>query len=51
MATIVKMDEILMANKFGLFTLDNGDPESVINWRVTPPDLFLRKLTLKAISR
>ena len=45
MATDTKLDEILMLNKLGFFfPLGNGEPARCINSRVTPSDLFLRKL-------
>lgn len=46
MVTDTKLGKILMANKLVLFffPLGNGEPGRFINSRVTPSDLFLRKL-------
>ena len=44
MATDTKLGEILMANKYFFFPLGNGELARFINSRVTPSDLFLRKL-------
>lgn len=45
MVTDTKLGKILMANKLVFFfPLGNGEPARFINSRVTPSDLFLRKL-------
>ena len=49
---LVRQREILKANKFGLFPLGHGESARfIIDRRVTPSDLFLRKLTLMAILK
>lgn len=49
---LVRQGAILKANKFGLFPLGHGESARfIIDRRVTPSGLFLRKLTLMAILK